>query len=182
MGTPQWIGEVAGYAKKFAAANHWKVRHDFPDLDDLVQECAWMFARCVRHFRPLAQGSDADNRALFMAFYKRCLDRYLVRLQRVDYRHRLATRAATLQPRLPETFVEFPEGPLNAALASASRELRQVLHAIDTAPPGLLGLLLHDFLPNDPQYCRVVSRSWCRLARAGTVRNDLVGELRGILQ
>ena len=190
--TPHWPGEIAGYAVKFAKADHWKVQHDFADLEDLVQECAWVFARCAKHFRPLAGRGESANRALFMAFYKRCLQRYLIDLAKADRRHRLAHEAVQQRCRDGRVFdvdlatwvpVAFSEGPLNAAVAAASRELRQVLRVIDKAPPGLLDLLLPATgLPATQRYSATLSRSWCRLARTGTLRNDLVAELHGLLE
>jgi hypothetical protein len=164
---PQWRGVFENYARQFAHDNHWRVRNIVGGLDDAVQECAVVFCHCCKLY-----GDAVDNPAWFMALFKRSLANRFVSLARAEERY---CRFIAQQQPLDE--IEPATAPFVAKLAGMSRELQQVLQAIGTAPRQLLQLLLPDWPFSAADEIRV-SRSWCRLARTATVRDDLVRELR----
>lgn len=166
---PQWQGQCEAYARIFARDNHHRVRHLCYDREDTFQYCAMVWAWCCK-----VHDDRVDSQARFMAFFQKVLEnefKDLVRLSKAQ------KRTAETEPFDVERhqLSELPTAPLLASLTEASRDLRQVLEVIGTAPSDLLQLLLPDRLPRDEAS---LSRSWCRLARTATVRNDLLSELR----
>jgi DNA-directed RNA polymerase specialized sigma24 family protein len=170
---PKWHGPFERYARKFAQRHHWRVCNVLDDPEDVLQECAWKFVQCCKVY-----GDTIDNPAWLMQLYKRALIRHFDRLALRDKAARLAKMAA----RELQEVQAASEGYLFETLVGASRELRQVLQLFCCAPADLLDLMLPT-----PQYRfslateQRISRSWCRLARLDTVREDLVSELRGLV-
>jgi hypothetical protein len=171
---PPWKGRFEGYAVRFAAANHWRVSLVLSDLDDCVQECAEVFCRLCKLY-----GAVNDTRHL-MALYKGMLVNRFNDHARANKRRRRMLEHAQHEA----DFAPVSEEPahLYVALRGASRELQMVLRKICDGKSDLRDLMLPS-----PQSRfsaateRRISRSWCRLARVGTVREDLVTELRGLL-
>jgi hypothetical protein len=172
---PSWKGAFEAYAYKFSAAQHWRVKHVLDDPDDALQECAVIFCKICRVY-----GDAVDNPRWLMALFKRALARHFHSLARVNKR-RAANLAAARDLAAAGPASEEP-AHLRMLLSRASVELQEVLRTIDIAPRDLLDLLLPmkqtRFTPASEQR---ISRSWCRLARVGNVREDLVTELRGLL-
>ena len=172
---PQWQ-TVERYAYRFAAANHWRVKHVLDDPEDVLQECAVIFCKLCQIY-----GDTVDDPRWFMSLYKTALGRYFTSLARINKR-RAANLAAAYEAQMIAPLHEEPS-EFYAALATASDELQAVLRVIAVAPRDLLDL----FLPSTPQSRWVpetemkISRSWCRLAQLAKIREDLVSELRGLV-
>jgi DNA-directed RNA polymerase specialized sigma24 family protein len=171
---PRWPGACENYARKFVANNHWRVRAIL-EPEDALQECAVVFCRCAKLY-----AGRIDNPAWFMAVFKTALLHYFTSLARINQRQLRVRAAIAEQARLTPAYVPA-SGPLAAAMAEASAELRQVLEAVVRAPQELLELLLPKPGKRSPAAEAAISRSWCRLVRTGTVRDDLIGELKDLL-
>src|SRR5882757_8206440 len=67
---PKWRGAFEGYARNFVARNFWRVRHVMLSEEDALQECACIFARCVKTYRV-----TVTEPRHFMALYKTAIAR-----------------------------------------------------------------------------------------------------------
>lgn len=168
---PQWQGAVVGYARKFAKANHWRVRLVCDEPEDTFQQCAVVFAYLSKIY-----GDKIDDPALFQELYQRSLHNAFISLARTNQRRARVIMA--LEQLAPVPDIEPPSAPLLTALTEASTELRQVLEVIYSAPTELLQLLLPDRPPRAVHDQHTLSRTWCRIARTSEVRDDLLDELR----
>lgn len=112
-----------------------------------------------------------------MSLYRQALNNSFATYSRKNAKY-LAVDAA-LEAALGEapSATEEPAGPLAAALAQASAELRQVLSVIMNGPQELLVWLIPD-KPPEESFEGALSRSWCRLVKTENLRSDLVSELR----
>ena len=161
-------------ARKFIAEHHWRIRHIQPEFADALQECALEFTQLCK-----ITGDAIDDPRWFMAAFLRHLQWAFTDMARKNRRY-VATLAAARDRQLTSAAEESELHDTN--LVGASRELRLVLEAIAMAPRDLLDLMLPA-----PQYRfsadaeRRISRSWCRLARVGTVNETLFAELKGLL-
>lgn len=166
---PVWDAVFEGWSRRFVGRNHWRVAAIL-DPDEATQECALVFARCARHYT-----GKVDNPAWFMSLYKVAVSNHFNNLALSNER---AMRAAAAAETLPRPSSEFGDGPLLTALGEASVELRQVLVlALVTAPQELARLMLGG-PRGDPA---AWSRALCRWARLPVVRNDLIRELKKLL-
>jgi hypothetical protein len=176
---PQWKGAFQHYAYRYAAANYWRVRHVVDSPEDAAQECAVQFCKLCQLFGD----SGVDNVRWFMALYKKMLAQAFTNMARSNRRHAMALDIVKHRGWATGGWDGRAEpNHIPAKLVRASPELKTVLHAIDVAPYDLLDLFLP--LPQlrfSAEMERAISRSWCRLARVGRVREDLVTELRGLL-
>lgn len=168
---PQWPGLFENYAKKYAAANHWRVKHLCDEVEDTAQQCAVVFVWCSKHHQ-------ATNDAQFMQFFKHVLFTAFVDLARINKSHaRLRELSVPYDPFM-DNRADYSHGPLAAALAEATTELQQAMEVIGTAPRELLELLLPDQIANYGQAKEAeLSRLWCEYSGIG-MRDDLISELR----
>ncbi|MBO0736426.1 MAG: hypothetical protein J2P48_07640 [Alphaproteobacteria bacterium] len=169
----RWEGAFQNYARKFVAANHWRVRRVLPEPADALQEAAAIYARCRAYY------PHVDRRPWMMAIFKRALVNDFTSLARKD--RQMQELDAALAVRHQTAPLEWPAGPLAVDLARASPELRAVLALICDGPQALREMLLPDYRGANRRSPATVSRSWCRLARVGRVRDDLLAELQSLL-
>lgn len=169
---PQWQGVFENYARKYAAANHWRVKHICDEVEDTIQQCAVVWLWCCKHQR-------CTNDGEFMKFYQRVLFNAFVDLTRISRgRAKIQALSVPFDPKRHGQ-IAYSDGPLAVTLAEASDELQQAIGMLTTAPPDLLQLLLPDqILQYGADKQAELSRSWCRFARTTAVRDDLLSELR----
>jgi hypothetical protein len=167
---PRWNGPCEAFAKRFVAANLWRVQA-LLDKDEAIQECAVIFARCCRLYE-----GKVDNPAWFMSLFTRALSRDFHTLSNKNAKA-VAARQAAKRNRHP-IIAELQDGPVYTALCHASEDLRQVFIVLAAAPQELLGLMLGYPVKDEGAW----SRSMCRLARTENVRSDLISELRLLLE
>jgi hypothetical protein len=168
---PLWQGPFEAWSRQFVAKNHWRVAA-LCEFDDAVQECAVVFARCAKLYY-----GKVDNAAWFMALYKAAVVNYFNTLAKKN--KKAAESSKTAPPRYADgEAVDWSSGPLLALLNQASVELREVLIVIAAAPSELLTLMLAGSKSDAAAW----SRALCRLARTRRVRNDLLFELRNLLE
>jgi hypothetical protein len=172
---PQWKGPFEAYARTFARKHHWRVARLCDDVEDAVQQCAVVFCHLAKIY------PHVNRPEWFMGLYKQALTNAFNSMARINKEHAAVAAAIDdgylLAPRHEEP------NHLAAALAGASRELQQVLRVMGNAPRELLSMMLLEPRSQRGKATEAaISRGWCRLARADTVREDLVSELRELLQ
>ncbi len=62
---PAWGGPFEKWARNYVNKNHWRAAHVFGSEEDSLQECAAVFARCLRTYQ-----GKVDNPAWFMSLFK----------------------------------------------------------------------------------------------------------------
>lgn len=163
-----WEGVFESFAKSWTHKHFWRVREYFcNDREDALQECAWLFWRCVRHYE-----SYVDEQKWMMALYKRTLWTHWHTLASGSTCHRELPAALADQP---EALV-FNAGPLQSALTSCSAELKQFLSVMADAPAEFLQLLFRD----DSDLSKLNLRAR-RLLGISNPAVDIVSELRQVL-
>jgi hypothetical protein len=164
---PAWTGVFETWSRAWVSKHFWRVQHMLPDEQDALQECALVWSKCAR-----AYTGKVDNPAWFMALFKTSVARHWITLSNRDSE---APERFTIEQE-PEDFLalqaEHSAGPLAAALAGASAELRQFIVLIASSPAEMLGMLL------EPGPDAEMGR---RIRRLTGIYGDLIGELRGIL-
>ena len=131
----QWGGVFEKWARGWVERNFWRVQHHFLDKEDALQECASTFVYCLNHYK-----GPPDQPKLMMAYFKMAVSR--------DW-HTYATKATRIRELpIPEEAerVDFSHGPLAAALANASSDLKDFLRTVENAPADFLKLILTDEL------------------------------------
>lgn len=78
---PHWDGEIEGYAKRWVAQHHWRVRRLCAEREDSLAECMVVFAKVARVY-----AGKVDNPRWFMALFKKALANYWIQLARHDTR------------------------------------------------------------------------------------------------
>lgn len=141
--------------------------------DDAVQTCAEVFARCLRYSERC--GGRIDSPKWFMAIFKRSVANEFNTLAAVCGRTREAEASYAAEEAGRGAGTDYNLGPLYAALAGASEELRQVVRAVAVAPAELLELMQQG--ADDTSW----SRRLCRLCGISP-REGLVAELRELLE
>lgn len=170
---PVWGGAFEGYSRNFVRSNFWRVRYIMTE-EDAVQYCAEAFARCLRYCE--ARGGQVNNPAWFIGILKLAIYNDFNTLARQCGNIRAGDDAGGQDREWSgDVEVAHSDGPMSAALAGASVELREVIRAVATAPVDLLSLLLQE--ASDAKW----SRRLCRLTRIGRLSDTIVSELRGIL-
>ncbi len=164
-----WEGPFEKWSRSWVRRNFWRVRHIFLTEEDALQECALIFVRCVRLYQ-----LRIDNPAWLMSLFKTAVANDWITFSIKDRRGRDTQESVNAD--LPQTTTDFNEGPLYAALANASSELKQVLTVIAGAPNELLELMFK----NDNATLEKVNCRLCRLSGI-SAKHDVVAELRNLL-
>jgi hypothetical protein len=171
-----WQGSPEKWSRKWIGKHFWRVRHVLCTPEDALQQCAMVYVRVVNKY-----AETVDNRAWMMSLYMRAI---------MHEWHTLSDRDTASR----DFLVEMPEdpaqagmlepcevgaGPLAAALAGASAELREALTLALNAPAELFELIFgrDQEKPDDA----LVNRRWRRSARI-TRDVDLLAELREMLE
>ncbi len=168
-----WEGVFSLYAQKFTNRNAWRVRRIFPEREDVLQECALVFARCVDRY-----ATKVNNQAWMMALYKAAL---------ANHFHSLASRS-TATAEGSEIYrdavmvwsqdgADANMGSVATRIADAGEEVVHVLRFLADAPNELLAIALGDDDTTPEAICRRLKRL-CGLP----LRADLLGELTALVR
>lgn len=167
-----WEGTFALYAQKFTNRNAWRVRRILPDRDDVMQECALVFARCVDRY-----ATKVNNQAWMMGLYKVSL---------ANHFHSLASRSTAVGEGSDaythdalvwsQEATESHWGAASVMVSDASAEVLHVLRFLADAPQEMLAIALGDDAAEPDAICRRLKRL-CGLP----LRVDLLGELRALI-
>ena len=162
-----------GYARKYVKKHFWRVKAVLFTEEDALQQAALVFARCRNAYE-----GKVDNPAWFMSLFKIAL---------VNEWHSLAVAdSATVRcSEMPDGYDETvqPDGPLAAAVAGASNELRTFLRVLGNAPAEFLDILLN--YPADHadagEADSIYNQRIKRLIGISGSSADIVSEVRAIL-
>ena len=167
---PEWRGVFEHWTRSYMRVHHWKIRYQM-DFDDAVQECAVIFAWCLR--KTTSRGGRIDNVRWFMRYYQRAVGTWMITQATKDTQRR--ETLATLQQERADDRID-PDALVVASLRNdASAELQTVLRAIITAPTQFIRDLLLQPAPD-----HIWSRRLCRLCGI-PVNENIVGELKKLL-
>ena len=157
------------WAKKFVYKNHWKVAHDMGDIEDCMQTCAMLYVWCAR--RHPEYGEDR-----LMKFFKAVVFKKWINPSIRSWHHICKTKDYKTLVEVTTQESDPPDRSVNI-LASASKELRQVLALIGNAPDELL-----QFMTKSANGAARTNALWNRALGLGSKRRkDLVGELHKLL-
>lgn len=142
---PQWQGVFEDWSRKWVNKNYWRVSHRHGSHEDSLQECALVFARCLKYYR----GTKVNNHKWFMALYKTAVSNAWNGFSVKDSQDR-----ETLVPGIDQEAEEFFQlnaqatdmsstnwGPLAAHLKYVAGDLVEVLTSIATLPTSTIGAL-----------------------------------------
>jgi hypothetical protein len=179
----QWPGVYENWSKAWVRENFWRVEHAFGSRNDALQQCAVVFAKCLKLY-----SQTVDNEAWFMALFKRAIiHHWLHHAKRATERRPLMLPAGTRSKVASryngeplEPLIEPESGAVVEIWESASPELRVGLKLLAEAGPSAIAVILDG---EDDRYHSdvVLNRRWQRFAHIHSDRN-IVTELRALLE
>lgn len=172
-----WKGAFENWARKWVSTNFWRVRHYFPSEEDALQQCAMLHAYCIEKY-----AHKVDNAAWMMALFKLAVQTEWHTYARKDQRLRDTT--CLIDPEaydyLLEQQTDYSSGPLAAAFAKGSEELKQVILILLAAPSEMVDMIFPAALRRTAADHERINRRLRRLCRIKT-EVDVLSELRALL-
>lgn len=164
-----WHGLYENWSRMWVNKHFWKVRAHIPTKEDALQECALIFARCIRHYAHVA-----ENPAHFMSLFQvSVMNDWITFAKKSTQRTPLSVACEDFE-HLAQHQTTYNDGPLLALLSSASAELKQVLKIIASAPSELLEMM---FRGRNLAECNLCV---CRMSGV-KADHDVLAELRKLL-
>lgn len=124
-----------GYAIKWLERNYWRFAKTVGSWEDAVSEAALVYYSCRQRY-----GDRVENRAHFMALFKRCILSRFTDLANTETKTLAKEKHCKKAPKVTTGF----EGNLLVKLREASSELKDVLKIIFDAPGELAEVLQTD--------------------------------------
>jgi hypothetical protein len=167
----QWAGAFESWSRGWVQRNFWRVRH-LMDEDDALQECAFIFARCLKYYA----AKEGMSPAWMMSLYQRSVHNDWHTFSTKDTRYRdLGVSMTDGLELMRENMPDKPMHILSECWMAASGDLRAVLSCIAAAPADILDIMFCDDIPER------LNRRLLRLAGIRGSSADVVTELRNLL-
>lgn len=132
---PYLDAALKGWLVNTARKHYWRVS-SWMDMDDLIQEGYFCFAKCKAKFKFLMDEPDVDNRKQFMAFFKMAFMNRITDISkdRTDTPEVAVANLPDYQADLVETWTssanEEGDAPLAALIAKAPAEIAEMFRRI----------------------------------------------------
>lgn len=128
---PQWEGTFENWSRNWVNKHFWKVQHIHCTKEDSLQECALIFARCVKSYN-----GKLDNPAWFMALYKTAVARDWITFAQKESQRRDIELAHAAD------LTDGNYGPLITHLRLCAAEIRDVMGMLASAPNEVCAALI----------------------------------------
>jgi len=141
-----WEGPIKGYAVNLLSSQFWRIKHEYQDLEEALQEAYLVFARVRNTYR-----ATVTSQKHFMGLFKSALQNHITNLAR-KHKHRRSLVYESSLASDEDTAVSVPE-----VVVTDSQSLSDI---VDEAPDDQVRSVLSFFIHTKPEVLRQIGTAW----------------------